>query len=118
MRWAVSAESVVKQLDDFDAVVHPAGGIDARPQAKAHLPGADIAVGIPATFLSATTPGLVEIPNSARPRLINVRLTPLSGTMSAMVPSVTMSRKWRISGAAPCLNQPASRNLARKPITK
>ena len=34
-----------QQFDDFNAIVHPAGGIDARPQAKSHLPGADIAIG-------------------------------------------------------------------------
>ena len=106
-----------QQFDDFDAVVDPAGGIDARSQAKSHLPSADSAVANPGHRLSATTPGRVEVASSLSPRLINVRLTPLSGTISAMVPSVTMSRKWRISGAAPFLNQPASRSLARKPIT-
>ncbi len=29
-----------QQLDHFDAVVHPARGVDARTQAKAHLPRA------------------------------------------------------------------------------
>ncbi len=32
-----------QQLDDFDAVIHPSRGVDARPQTKPNLPGADFA---------------------------------------------------------------------------
>ena len=36
-----------QEFDDFDAVIDPAGGIDARSQAKSHLPSADFAIANP-----------------------------------------------------------------------
>ena len=90
---AASSDSAAQQLQPQRRVMQAAGGVDAGPEAEAHLPGGDGRVRLQPGHLLERADARAAAPRSApaSPWCTRMRLAPVSGTTSATVASATRS---------------------------
>ena len=88
-----------QQAQGFFGGFQPAGGVEARRELEADFVGAEPG-GDCATLFSATSPGRWVAFSRSRPAETRMRFSPVSGTMSAIVPSATRSSNGRRSNSA------------------
>ena len=97
----IFAAGLVFAGEEFNHVarhIHPSGGIDARPQSKSYIAGAEARSPVrPETSINALSPPFTGRRSPSRPKRAIVRFSPTSGTASAMVAMATILRNDGIS---------------------